>query len=207
MLQYHFIDFKGNAGGNGDPHFITLDGKQYTFNGLGEYTLLDALDGEFVIQIQTKKAVDQSGRAIDASVISAIAMRLRNKPTVQAYLHDIDGIRVAVESAVSRNGYEIFDFEFAPNRRFNGGRVNVEGEFTRSFTFENSVVITIKASNNILSFQLSVPEAFFNNTKGLLGVWNGNQEDDFLRPDGMILPINSDDDEIFNQFGEQCMLL
>ena len=184
-----------------------MDGKQYTFNGLGEYTLLDAFDGEFVIQIQTKQAVDGSGRDIDASVISAIAMRLKDKPTIQAYLNEIDGIRVAIESAMSRNGYEIFDFEFAPNRRFDGGRVNVEGEFIRSFTFENSVVITIKASNNILSFQLSVPETFFNNTKGLLGVWNGNQEDDFLRPDGTILPINSDDNVIFNQFGEQCMLL
>ena len=200
------MTFKGNAGGNGDPHFITLDGKQYTFNGLGEYTLLDALDGEFVIQIQTKQVADQNGRDIEASVISAIAMKLKNKPTIQAYLHEIDGIRVAVESDMSRDGYDIFDFEFAPNRRFNGGRVNVEAEFTRSFTFENSVVITIKAANNILSFQLSVPEAFFNNTKGLLGVWNGNQEDDFLRPDGAILPTNSNEDLIFSRFGEQCML-
>ena len=195
---------KGNAGGNGDPHFITLDGKQYTFNGLGEYTLLDALDGGFVIQIQTKQAVDQNGRDIEASVISAIAMKLRNKPTVQAYLHDIDGIRVAVESVMSRDGYDIYDFEFAPNRHFDGGRIDVEGEFTRSFTFENSVVITIKAANNILSFQLSIPEPFFNNTKGLLGVWNGDQEDDFLRPDGITVPINSFDDLIFRQFGEQC---
>ena len=131
-------------------------------------------------------------------------MKIRNKPTIQAYLHDIDGIRVAVESDMSRDGYDIYDFEFAPNRQFDGGRVDVEGEFTRSFVFENSVVITIKASNNILSFQLSVPELFFNNTKGLLGVWNGKQEDDFLRPDGITLSIDSFDDLIFRQFGEQC---
>ena len=131
-------------------------------------------------------------------------MKLKNKPTIQAYLHDIDGIRVATESDTSRDGYDIYDFEFAPNREFDGGQVNVEGEFTRGFTFENSVVITIKAANNILSFQLSVPEPFFNNTKGLLGVWSGNQDDDFLKPDGTTLPINSSEDVIFHQFGEQC---
>ena len=108
---------------------------------------------------------------------------------------------------MSRDRYNIMDFEFAPNRQFNGGRVDVEAEFTRRITFENSVVITIKAANNILSFQLTVPEPFFNNTNGLLGVWNGNQEDDFLRPDGKFLFHNSTEDEIFYQFGEQCMLL
>jgi len=131
-------------------------------------------------------------------------MKSKYRPTIQAYLHEIDGIRVAVESEMSRDGYNILDFEFAPNRRFNGGQVDVEAEFTRSFTFENSVVITIKAANDILSFQLSIPESFFNNTKGLLGTWNGNQEDDFLRPDGTILPITSTDDLIFRDFGEQC---
>lgn len=141
---------------------------------------------------------------LKASVISAIAMKLKNKPTIQAYLHEIDGIRVAIESNMSRDGYDIYDFEFAPNRQFNGGRVNVEAEFTRGFIFENSVVITIKAANDILSFQLSIPESFFNHTKGLLGTWNGNQDDDFLRPDGTVIPTNSTDDLIFRGFGEQC---
>ena len=133
-------------------------------------------------------------------------MKLKDKPTIQAYLHDIDGIRVAIESDMSRDGYDVFDFEFAPNRQFKGGRVDVEGEFVRRFVFENSVVITIKAANNILSFQLSIPESFFNNTRGLLGMWNGNKDDDFLKPDGTVLPINSSGDLIFHQFGEQCML-
>ena len=134
-------------------------------------------------------------------------MKLRNKPTIQAYLHEIDGIRVAIESTLSRDGYNIFDFEFAPNRQFDGGEVNVEAEYTRSFIFDNSVVITIKAANDILSFQLSVPEEFFNGTKGLVGVWNGNQEDDFLTPNGTILPINSSESFIFSHFGERCKLL
>ena len=195
------------AVGNGDPHFVTLDGKQYTFNGLGEYVLLDALDGEFVIQIQTKQAVNQNGDNIMATVISVIAMKQKDKPTVQVQLDEIDGIEVLLESNTSDDGFRELDLEFAPSRMFDGGRVNVDGEFSRVFTFKNGVVIIAKAANDILSFQLSIPKTFFNNTKGLLGVWNGNSEDDFLRPDGTRISSNSTESAIFNQFGEKCMYI
>jgi len=198
--------FIGNANGNGDPHFITMDGKQYTFNGLGEYTLLDAQNGEFVINIQTKQAVDQSDRPIKATSISVIAMKQRNKPAVQAQLDEIIGIKVLTESNMTETGYQELNFEFLSSRNFNGGLVQAEEEFSRNFMFENGVVIIIKASNDILSFQLSVPQSFHNSTKGLLGVWNGNQDDDFLKPDGTTLSIDSDESAIFKQFGEQCML-
>ena len=94
----HNIDnfISGNAGGIGDPHFITLDQKQYTFNGLGEYTLLDAQNGEFVINILTKQAVDQSDRLIKATSISVITMKLRNKPAIQVQLDDVIGIKILI---------------------------------------------------------------------------------------------------------------
>ena len=194
----------GNAGGNGDPHFITLDGKQYTFNGLGEYTLLDALNGEFVIQIQTKQAVDQNGRDIQASAISVIAMKQKDKPAVQVHLHDVLEIEVVVESDLNKDGYSKVDFEYVPTSQFDGGRVSVEASNSRIFNFENGVVIIIKAANDILSFQLSIPETFYDKTKGLLGVWNNKQDDDFLRSDGTTIPIDSSEETIFHQFGEEC---
>ena len=196
----------GNGGGRGDPHFITLDGVQYTFNGLGEYTLLDAHSGDFVIHIQTKQAVEAGGGLIPATSISVIAMKMRNKPVVQAQLDDIFGIKVLVESNMTETGYEELDFDFVPIRNYDGGHVEVEEEFSRNFMFENGVVIVIKASNDILSFQLSVPQTFRDNTKGLLGVWNGNQDDDFLRPDGTTFSVTSTEEEIFDNFGERCVL-
>ena len=151
----------GNAGGNGDPHFVTLDGKQFTFTGLGEYILLDALDGEFVIQMQTKKAVHQNEEDITGTVISVIAMKQKDKPTVQVQLDEIDRLEVLLESNTSDHGFRELDLEFAPSRMFSGGRVNADGEFSRVFTFKNGVVMTAKAANDILSFQLSIPEIFF----------------------------------------------
>ena len=132
---------------------------------------------------------------------------MRNKPVIQAQLDEIFGIKVLVESNMTDTGYKELDFEFLSSRNFNGGLVEVEEEFSRNFMFENGVVIIIKASNDILSFQLSVPQSFRDNTKGLLGVWNGNQDDDFLRPDGTMVSINSSEAEIYRLFGEMCTLL
>ena len=168
--------------------------------------MLDALDGEFVINILTKQAVEAGGGLIPATSISVIAMKMRNKPVVQAQLDEIIGIKLLTESNMTETGYRELDFEFVPIRNYDGGHVEVEEEFSRNFMFENGVVIVIKASNDILSFQLSIPHSFHNNTKGLLGVWNGNQNDDFLRPDGTTISIDSDESEIFESFGEKCML-
>ena len=44
----------------GDPHILTLDGTQYTFNGIGEYTVLH-VEGAFTMQGRTEQAVDVWG--------------------------------------------------------------------------------------------------------------------------------------------------
>ena len=41
------------AGGSGDPHILTLDGKSYTFNGHGEYTLVSAYNDTCILQART----------------------------------------------------------------------------------------------------------------------------------------------------------
>ena len=58
----------------GDPHFTTIDGRTYTFNGLGEYVLLriDALD--FEIQGRATRLVNES----NATVFTALAFGIIN---------------------------------------------------------------------------------------------------------------------------------
>ena len=51
----------------GDPHFRTLDGRRYTFNGLGEYMMVDA-DGMFQLQGRTAIAGNST-----ATIFSAFA--------------------------------------------------------------------------------------------------------------------------------------
>ena len=76
----------------GDPHYRTLDGFEYTFNGLGEYTLIETTHGEFTLQGRTAKVHDDKGQETDATVFSAFAAR------------DSDSETVHVEMTNSRKG-------------------------------------------------------------------------------------------------------
>lgn len=59
----------------GDPHFTTLDGLNYTFNGHGEYILLKDRAHGFEVQCRTKRAVTSGGHMSDATVFSAFAIQ------------------------------------------------------------------------------------------------------------------------------------
>jgi len=59
----------------GDPHIRTLDGLSYTFNGLGEYVLLETTDGNFTMQGRTEKALNENGTEIAATIFSGFAAK------------------------------------------------------------------------------------------------------------------------------------
>ena len=59
----------------GDPHVRTLDGHTYTFNGLGEYVLLETTEGNFTLQGRTTKALDSNGSEMKATIFNAFAAR------------------------------------------------------------------------------------------------------------------------------------
>ena len=58
------------ARGRGDPHFTTLDGRVYTFNGLGEYVLLRESIKDFEFQGRTELAPNSN-----ATIFSAFAIK------------------------------------------------------------------------------------------------------------------------------------
>ena len=57
----------------GDPHFTTLDGFTYTFNGIGEYVLVRSMEDDIEFQARTE-LVENSG----ATAFSAFAIRNNN---------------------------------------------------------------------------------------------------------------------------------
>ena len=58
------------AWGWGDPHITTIDGRRYTFNGLGEYVLLRTTSSNFELQGRTELAPNSN-----ATLFSAFALR------------------------------------------------------------------------------------------------------------------------------------
>ncbi|KAJ8307333.1 hypothetical protein KUTeg_015417 [Tegillarca granosa] len=72
----------------GDPHIESLDGKQYTFNGIGEYVLMKIVNENvtFELQARTERILKENGTYSNATVFTAFAMREENT-TVQKIKH------------------------------------------------------------------------------------------------------------------------
>ncbi len=69
----------------GDPHITTLDGKRYTFNGLGEYTLVTTRN--FTLQGRTGRARDSNDQPTNATVFTAFAAADINSDVLQVNLN------------------------------------------------------------------------------------------------------------------------
>jgi len=50
----------------GDPHFTTLDGLDYTFNGVGEFMLLKDTNNTFMAQVRMEQLKDDNGNIFGA---------------------------------------------------------------------------------------------------------------------------------------------
>ena len=61
--------------GFGDPHINTMDNTSYTFNGRGEYTLVEVLGTGFVLQGRTEPVSETS----NATQFSAFAMGIKEE--------------------------------------------------------------------------------------------------------------------------------
>ena len=64
----------------GDPHIKTLDNGNYTFNGLGEFVMIDAQNGTFQLQARTTLA---QGNSTTATIFSAGAAKEENASTIE----------------------------------------------------------------------------------------------------------------------------
>ena len=199
----------------GDPHFDTFDGLRYTFNGKGEFWLVQTTDDSVNIQVRLTPVQDGG-----ATIISAVAVQFENSsnPAAQAR---ISGGNVEVE--IGGIAYTADDVENTTNIDANGNIVEVGDDVTalQNVVFllqkdSDSSGIVISSLNGISvtvrlqgSTALSVSaslniRAAENTTRGLLGVINGDKNDDFTLPDSTSIDINSAEEEVYNNFGLEC---
>ena len=80
VYLFFYLLFRLSAWFWGDPHIRTLDGGNYTFNGLGEYVMLDAQSGTFQLQARTGQA---RGNSTTGTVFVAGAAKEENTTTVE----------------------------------------------------------------------------------------------------------------------------
>ena len=199
----------------GDPHFDTFDGLRYTFNGKGEFWLVQTTDDSVNIQVRLTPVQDGG-----ATIISAVAVQFENSsnPAAQAR---IVGRNVEVE--IGGVTYTADDVENTTNIDASGRIVEVDDNVAalQNVVFllqqdSDSSGIVISSLNGIsvtvrlqgstalsVSASLNIRTAE-NTTRGLLGVINGDTNDDFTLPDSTSIDTNSTEEDIYNNFGLQC---
>ena len=170
-----FHDLYPSGRGRGDPHLVTLDGYQYTFNGRGEFTLIETSNSSFILQGRMVDIASQNGGAAQATVFSAIVAREVDSDTVQFEVSANDDIAALVNGVV-------VDFTVV-EQEFKNVTVTNLGNNTLSAAFSSGAYLEVQQENNILSsVVVSLPESYKGiTTEGLLGTFNGDTSDD-LKP-------------------------
>ncbi|XP_053372749.1 uncharacterized protein LOC123561027 [Mercenaria mercenaria] len=207
----YFTFFFFFAGGFGDPHVTTLDGRKYTFNGHGEYILLKIASVDVEIQSRTAQAVKADGTLSEATIFSAFVIQ-----TADSWLQvEINNNRTGINLYAGTNNTQWADYtvDFYSNGS-NTTSVTDELTFSRdnntlvtSFS-ESAIAFNVTIGVGLLQMSLGLPSAYKNGTIGLLGNFNGKPTDDFLpRLESDPLPDSSNESEIFKDFGQTWMTL
>ena len=188
----------------GDPHIVTLDGYQYTFNGKGEFILVETLDGSFTLQGRMTEPVlttdsQLNNNTIKATSFESLAMKDGTSPTVQLEITDNE-LKALVDG-------ERIDFSAVSEQRFGNVTIVDVGNSTVAVRFTDGVSVAASKFESILTnILVTVPEHF--NTRGLLGQFNGDPTDDLLPKDvSVALQANATNEDIHYNFGITCEFL
>ncbi|PIK46326.1 putative fibrillin-1 [Apostichopus japonicus] len=198
----------------GDPHMETLDKYPYTFNGLGEFTLVDINNGQFVLQGRMERALTETDIA-NGTVFTGFAGKLQNSTLIEIYLNeDRTDFEVTVNSSIKVNRTDLMSVPFYSDADPNFYMEVDQDNFTNANGSDRLVVywvygvsISVAMSTpGMLDVFFEVPNKFKgNSTKGLFGVWNDDMMDDFLMSNGSTLDThgrsNLTDREVFT-FGQ-----
>ena len=188
----------------GDPHLVTLDGYKYTFNGKGEYTLLQTDDDSLTIQGRMEEAPTIRGGSTTATTFTAIVAKQPDSDAVQFQLFSVLQPVVDGDALEMENGEEAIFINVIVRREQNN---------SYSATFTSGVYIKLEQefdSNGnpyVSAVIIAIPDSFKNKTSGLLGSFNDDQTDDLLPKNSATpLSLNSTLEAIHWNFGVTCEL-
>ena len=77
------IIFVSSGASFGDPHIITFDDVEYTFNGFGEYTVLRVNNTQFILQGRMQPLNGGHNGKSPATVFTAFAMEEQGRSIVE----------------------------------------------------------------------------------------------------------------------------
>ena len=185
----------------GDPHLVTLDGFKYTFNGKGEFIVVETIDEGFTLQ----------GRMVEAQTGNDLNQTIRSGTVFGAFVakeSDSDTVQFEInqQGLVALVNGERVDFGMLLSQKFANVTVSDKGNSTLSADFTSGTSIQVAERNGIISdILVTVSNEYFNRTRGLLGQFNRDTSDDLCPANSSVtLPLNSSLEVIHYQFGLTC---
>ncbi|XP_062511306.1 mucin-like protein [Corticium candelabrum] len=203
----------------GDPHISTLDGKQYTFNGVGEYILMQTVNETFVLEGRTRLVENSSATVFSAFAAaefiastgfsrsllksSVIHTELMDDNTlrVKACCYSLEDTFVSSDSTLKRSSWREFSGEFAgldnvTRLRLDNMVLARPADKKLVAVFSSGISVTVEIKKALLTVVFAAPNTFKGNTRGLLGVWDDDKSNDLTARNGTVVSINSTDREI-----------
>lgn len=195
----------------GDPHIVSFDRFNYTFNGKGEFSLIHVdsemhkldIHGRFE-QIPHGEGTHLTAIAIRDNQSSIIEFRLRPEAARWQYQLYLFGDK------------EMYYFWQPDMRSINmRGVMLYQPSGIRNMShiiamFDSGAGVEVMVSPaGSLMLNVYLPRTFFNSTSGLMGTWTGHPEDDLTLPDGRLALTASDSlsmKDIHDQFASAYRL-
>ncbi|NXL71492.1 OTOG protein, partial [Leptocoma aspasia] len=153
---------------SGDTHFMTFDGRKYTFQATCQYILAKSrASGMFTVSLQNAPC----GQNQDGSCIQSVSLILKQDPKRQVTLTHSGDVLIYDQYKINLPyADELFEI-----RRLSSVFLQVRTQIGLQLLYDREG----------LRLYLQVDERWKDDTVGLCGTFNGNTEDDFLSPVGV----------------------
>ena len=179
---------------------VTFDGHQYTFNGKGEFVLVETSDGSFSLQGRMLPIATAQNTSSRATVYKVVVGKQNDSDAVQFEIVEGCGFIALV------NGEQVV-FGLINRQEFNNVVVSYLGNNTFSASFSSGAYVEAKEEVGMIAvLTVSLPPSFEAiETRGLMGSLNGNVIDDLLPNNGQQpLSLSSSVRQIHELFGITC---
>jgi len=190
----------------GDPHFLTFDEQVWRFNGKGEFILLEQINN------LDQNILEPNGLTIQArfsqiptklvTILSAISIKDGNS-SVSIYLNQFGNMNIFLKDSQTPQMISIGNSFISQD----GILISrIEDSKYQILLPTSSVSLIIISRFSMLNLIVILPNSLKSKTRGLLGNWNGNKNDDFILRNGNIIPITSNFETLHSYFGLKYMI-
>ncbi|XP_054262064.1 protein mesh isoform X2 [Macrosteles quadrilineatus] len=179
----------------GDPHIITFDELEYTFNGKGEYVLVhvNSSKAKFDVQGRFEQLPNNFYGPVNATQLTSIAaqdntsavIEVRLRPSIAQWRYRMDVFANKKRVYFDRPSLRVQHFPgvtvYQPSYILNQSQIVI--------MFQSGAGVEIIENKGYMAARVYLPWTFIGQTSGLFGVWDFNPADDLTDSQNISYPV------------------